>query len=312
MANLPSSTTSVVRYAAGLYGVKLGNATLQAVQSDLGANPLVSLPAVLNAYYAPFAGNTSAQVAAIVVANAGIVAGQYGLTATNVADAVAIVTTALNSAAPLGNQGVAISNVLAGWSNDSPSDPVYGAAATAWNLKIAQSTSYANAVGTSDTAFGAVVTEFRLTGDYDRITGTSGDDTFTGVQGTLDNADRIEGGAGVATLKVQVAGVVAPNISNVENLQFQAQFRSVDSGDNNLTNEQVVKVDFNTNNTNVTGFTTIENSNSRADLIVEDVRIANAQITKDITIVMRETDPGNVDYGVYFDQNSLRNVSTSS
>ena len=200
MAILPSSTTSVVRYAAGLYGVKLGNATLQAVQSDLGANPLVSLPAVLNAYYAPFAGKTSAQVAAIVVANAGIVAGQYGLTATNVADAVAIVTTALNSAAPLGNQGVAISNVLAGWSNDSPSDPVYGAAATAWNLKIAQSTSYANAVGTSDTAFGAVVTEFRLTGDYDRITGTSGDDTFIGNLGALGNADRIDGADTAATL----------------------------------------------------------------------------------------------------------------
>ena len=312
MAILPNSTTSVVRYAAGLYGVKLGNATLQAVQGDLGANPLANLPAVLNAYYAPFAKMTSAQVAAVVVANAGIVAGQAGLTATNVADAAAIVTTALNSAAPLGNQGVAISNVLADWSNDSPSDPVYGAAATAWNLKIAQSTSYAASAGTNDVAFGAVVTEFRLSSGSENRTGTAGDDTFIAVQGTFDNSDRINGGDGFDTLKAQVSGVVAPNVANVEHLQFQAQHRTTDSGDNNLADENVVKVDFNTNVTNVTGFTTIENNNSRADLIVEDVRIANNQVTKDITIVMRETDPGNVDYGVYFDQNSLRNVSTSS
>lgn len=101
-------------------------------------------------------------------------------------------------------------------------------------------------------------------------------------------------------------------ISGVEHLQFQAQHRTIDFGDNNLADEQIVKVDFNTNVTNVAGFTTIENNNSRADLIVEDVRlIANNQVTKDITIVMRETDPGNVDYGVYFDQNSLRSVSSA-
>ena len=312
MAILPSSTTSVVRYAAGLYGVKLGNATLQAVQSDLGANPLVSLPAVLNAYYAPFAGNTSAQVAAIVVANAGIVEGRYGLTAAHVADAVAIVTGELNAAAPTGNQGVAIANILASWSNHSVNDAVYGAAAKAWNLKIAQATGYSANANSVDVAFGEVNTEFRLTGEFDRISGTDGDDTFIGNLGALNNADRIDGAGGFDTLKTIVNGVIAPTIANVEHLQFQAQFRTADSGDNNLTDEQVVKVDFNTNVTSVTGFTTIENNNSRADLIVEDVRIANNQVTKDITIVMRETDPGNVDYGVYFDQNSLRNVSTAS
>ena len=145
----------------------------------------------------------------------------------------------------------------------------------------------------------------------DAIAGTAGNDTIIGLQDTLGNLDNINGAGGFDTLKAIVTGIIAPTISGVEHLQFQAQHRTIDSGDNNLADEQIVKVDFNTNVTNVTGFTTIENNNSRADLIVEDVRIANNQVTKDITIVMRETDPGNVDYGVYFDQNSLRSVSSA-
>jgi hypothetical protein len=56
-----------------------------------------------------------------------------------------------------------------------------------------------------------------------------------------------------------------------------------------------------------TGVTRWESNNSRSDVIIEDVRIGNSQKTKDITIAMVETDPGNVDFGVYFDQLSLRN-----
>ena len=316
MATFVTTQTTVARYAAGLYGLKLGAATNQAVLADVrdnSANGVSGLNTVLNVAYAPFAKMTSAQVAAIVVANAGIVAGRYGLTAQNVSDATATVTAALNAAAPLGQQGKAIADVLADWSNDFTADPVFGPAATAWNLKVAQAVAYATSANTPDVGFGEIVTEFRLSGaENENRTGTSGDDTFIAVQGAFNSTDRVNGGDGFDTLKAQVSGVVAPSVSNVEHLQFQAQHRSGDSGDNNVSDEGIVKVDFNTNVTNVTGFTTIENSNSRADLIVEDVRIANNQITKDITIVMRETDPGNVDYGVYFDQNSLRNVSSSS
>lgn len=311
MAIIPTTQNTVARYAAGLYGAKLGKSTLDAVLYDV-QHVNGGLNAVLNAYYAPFALKTSAQVAAIVVANAGIVEGRYGLTATNVADAVSVVTAELNSAAPLGNQGVAIANVLAAWSNSFTEDPVFGAAAKAWNLKIAQATAYSANANSQDVAFGEVNTEFVLGVNADRVTGTDGDDTFIAQIGTLNNGDVINGGGGFDTLKAQVNGIISPTISNVEHLQFQAQFRTQDSGDNNVSDEQIVKVDFNTNVTNVTGFNTIENNNSRADLIIEDVRIGNNQVTKDVTIVMRETDPGNVDFGVYFDQNSLRNVSTSA
>lgn len=316
MAIIPTTQNKVALYAAGLYGMKLGSTTNNAVLADVqfaSANGANGLNTVLNSYYAPFASMTSAQVAAIVVANAGIKAGQYGLTAQNVADAVATVTASLNAAAPLGKQGQTVADVLTDFSNKYESDAVYGAAAKAWNVKISQSVAYSTSTATADIAFGDIVTEFRLTGaENENRNGTAGDDTFVAVQGAFNSTDRVNGGDGFDTLKAQVSGVVAPSVSNVEHLQFQAQHRTTDSGDNNVSDEGIVKVDFNTNVTNVTGFTTIENSNSRADLIVEDVRIANNQITKDITIVMRETDPGNVDYGVYFDQNSLRNVSSSS
>lgn len=317
MAIIPTTQNKVALYAAGLYGMKLGSTTNNAVLQDVqfsSANGANGLNAVLNAYYAPFASMTSAQVAAIVVANAGIKAGQYGLTAQNVADAVATVTASLNAAAPTKTQGQTIADVLTDFSNKYESNAVYGAAAKAWNVKITQAVSYSTGTATADIAFGDIVTEFRLSSGGENRTGTAGDDTFIAVQGTFDNADRVNGGDGFDTLKAQVSGVVAPNVSNVEHVQFQAQFRNGnDSGDNNVADEaSIAKVDFNTNVTNVTGFTTIENSNSRADLIVEDVRIANNQITKDITIIMRETDPGNVDFGVYFDQNSLRNVSSAS
>lgn len=146
MATFVTTQTTVARYAAGLYGLKLGAVTNQAVLADVqlnSANGVSGLNTVLNAAYAPFAKMTSAQVAAIVVANAGIVAGRYGLTATNVSDAVASVTAALNAAAPLGQQGKAIADVLADWSNDFTADPVFGPAATAWNLKVAQAVAYA-------------------------------------------------------------------------------------------------------------------------------------------------------------------------
>jgi hypothetical protein len=314
MAIIPTTQTTIARYAAGLYGVKLGNPTLQAVLQDVqlsSANGVNGLKSVLNSYYAPFASQTSAQVAAIVVKNAGIEAGNFGLTAANVAAAVAIVTAEINFAAPLGNQGSAIASILAAWSNASVNDPMYGAAARAWNVKIDQANAY-SATATENAGFGAINTEFVLTVGNDRLTGNEGNDTFIAGQGTLGSADVINGGAGLDTLKASINGILSPTISGVEKLEFQAQFRTTDTGDNNLADEQIVKVDFNTNVSSITGFTSIENSNSRADLIIEDVRIADNQKTEDITIVMRETDPGNVDYGVYFDQNSLRNVSSSA
>jgi hypothetical protein len=315
---IPTTQTAIARYAAGLYGAKLGNPTLTAVLQDVQlntANGISGLNAVLNSYYAPFAGKTSAEVAAIVVANAGVAAGAYGLTAANVADAVAVVTAELNAAAPSNNQGAAISNLLANWSNVFPADPVFGPAATAWNLKIAQANAY-SANGTQDVPFGAINTDFVLTSGIDNINGSAGDDTiianFNGESNTLQSGDKINGGAGTDTLKAIMdsgAFAVTPTITGVENIAITAQNDADrDSGQNNVSGEEAVMVDFG----RVSGVKQIWSLDSRADLQVEDVRILDSEITKDITLVMRDTDPGAVDFAVYFDQNSLRNVSSST
>lgn len=54
-----------------------------------------------------------------------------------------------------------------------------------------------------------------------------------------------------------------------------------------------------------------ESKNSRSDLLIEDVRILDNQITKDITIAFVDSDPGNVDFAVYIDQQSLRKAGAT-
>jgi len=95
--------------------------------------------------------------------------------------------------------------------------------------------------------------------------------------------------------------------TSVERVSVRAQANPFDTNNNNmLTNS--VQIDAQ----RMEGVTTWESSNSRSDVVIEDVRIQPSQITKDITIAMVETDPGNVDFGVYFDQYSLRNSSAAT
>jgi len=95
--------------------------------------------------------------------------------------------------------------------------------------------------------------------------------------------------------------------TSIERVSVRAQANPEDTNNNNmLTNS--VQLD----TPRMDGVTTWESSNSRSDVVIEDVRILPSQITKDITIAMVETDPGNVDFGVYFDQYSLRNSTAFS
>ncbi len=82
----------------------------------------------------------------------------------------------------------------------------------------------------------------------------------------------------------------------------------LDGGQNNVSGEDAVMVDFG----RVSGVKQIWSLDSRPDVQVEDVRILDTEITKDVTIAFRDSDPGAVDFAVYFDQNSLRNVSSST
>ena len=91
-------------------------------------------------------------------------------------------------------------------------------------------------------------------------------------------------------------------------MSIRAQAVSKDSTDNNTASTSEVQIDAQ----RMVGVNQWESNNSRADLLIEDVRILDTQITKDITIAMVETDPGHVDYGVYFDQLSLRATNNAS
>ena len=149
-----------------------------------------------------------------------------------------------------------------------------------------------------------------LTTAQDNITGTSGNDTFTARifdnQNTLQSGDKIAGGGGADVLNADIGNsqkfAITAETSDVETVSIRAQAVSTDSTDNNTSATNEVQIDAQ----RMTGVTQWESNNSRADLLIEDVRINANQLTKDITIAMVETDPGHVDYGVYFDQYSLR------
>jgi hypothetical protein len=304
----------------GLFGVQVGTVTMAQVDKQIDRT---SLGATLNSYFvSAFGAQTTAQVAATLVSN-------LGITGAGVADAVAYVTAKLNAATPAarGEEIANIINMFSGMTNDA----VYGAAAKTWNANVDAAAAYA---GTANVAFGSVIQQ-SLTAGMDVLFGSSLADQFnadlTAGGNTLQSGDRLDGGAGNDTLHAILGTngdqfAITAQTSNIEKVILQAQALAADTGDNNVagmgesvyglqgwyddnnSTNNVVKVDAG----RMSGVNNWENNNSRADLFVEDVRIADNQITKDITITMRETDPGNVDFAVYFDQNSLRNSSAST
>lgn len=148
-----------------------------------------------------------------------------------------------------------------------------------------------------------------LTTGHDGLTGTAGNDLFEALiednGNTLQNGDSINGGAGVDTLYAEIgnsqAFAIQPRLTNVENVVISARTIGEDQADNNPADGRSVQIDAG----QARGVTNWESNDSRADLIIEDVRIKDTQVTKDVTITFRDSDPGNVDYAVYFDQQSL-------
>lgn len=195
-------------------------------------------------------------------------------------------------------------------------DVTFGAAAKAWNQEVVGAYEYSiNPTHTvSQTGEATVGTSINLTAGQDSAVGTGGDDVFVARifdnQNTLQSGDRIDGGAGNDTLKADIGSsqkfAITPELVNVERVEIRVQADQVDSGDNNIAAVGIIDAE------RSVGVTHWESNNSRADLIIEDVRIGASQITKDITIAFVESDPGHVDFGVYFDQYSLRSQTNTS
>jgi len=214
MAFLPTNAAQVQAFAGALYGIQVGSTTMAQVNADIAA--VGGLNSALNAYYtASFGSQTTSAVAASFVAN-------LGLTGAAATEGTAYVKAQLDATAA-GSRGVVINNILnlfAGLSNDA----TFGAAATAWNAKVAAAvvnTSAADvAFGTSTSATG---TTFTLTEGANDIAGGAGNDTITGVIGTSSTysvGDNINGGAGTDTVRILSSGgsVGVVSLANVENV----------------------------------------------------------------------------------------------
>ena len=166
-----------------------------------------------------------------------------------------------------------------------------------------------------------------LTTGADKLTGTVNSDTFTGSVGgnndTLQSDDIIGGGAGTDTLDVTLANTpfaITPRSSSVEILKVRSQADGDDEGTNDVQGfVSSIKKDLNGDSTsaspstittagdntidaqNMVGTSQFWNSNSRADLVIEDVR----NKSHETTLGFQSTDPGDVDYAVFFDPSHI-------
>ncbi|MCZ2721352.1 hypothetical protein O1D97_06740 [Marinomonas sp. 15G1-11] len=153
-----------------------------------------------------------------------------------------------------------------------------------------------------------------LTTGQDILTGSIGSDLFVATyfdnQNTLQSGDIINGGTGVDTLAAKIGNsadyAINVETQGVEIAKFQAQAVAEDSSDNEIAgdrpgNSDLTKVDTNgsaaVDAQDMEGTSQFWSTNSRADLVIEDVR----NNSHETTIVMQDTDAGDVDYAVYFD-----------
>lgn len=338
---ISTSQGLVQRYAMGLYGMQLGSTTMAAVLDEVKTNGgITKIDGLFNWYYGvSFGSKPVADVAASLAANLGIVAGQNGLTAGFVTFAKDYIAGVLNAAAPEA-RGTAVSQIIAAWENLAGTAEV-GAAVSAWTANTANALAYASgAQNTADVAIGTAVTQFTLTIGQDKFVGSAVNDMFLARTinngNTLQDGDQIDGGAGNDTLVADLHAfndsdvldsAITPVLTNVETVVIRAQSTPPGIGNGGLANiggnnlstsgvfidaQRSLAVDSLNTVTAAAGVTRWESNSSRSDVIIEDVRIGNSQKTSDVTIAFVESDPGNVDFGVYFDQHSLRNASSGS
>lgn len=159
-----------------------------------------------------------------------------------------------------------------------------------------------------------------LTLGRDKLAGTAGNDYFVADiidnSNTLQNGDIIDGGAGYDVLVAEIGNsqnfAISLGLDGVEQVALSARTVAWDNSDNNIDNGRGVQIDAGRAD-DVIHWT---NFDSRADLIIEDVnvnwefdvvdgRLETGRVTKDVTIEWADSDPGNVDFAVYFDQQSL-------
>ena len=163
----------------------------------------------------------------------------------------------------------------------------------------------------------------RLAGAGNDVNGGSAADVFAAEDGDLTSAMRINGGGDRDTLTVFSEdsdfgrSAVSPTMRSVETVVWTEQTNDRQSdADNNVggyTNGNSVMVDVELDAGRIRDVQRWEDYDSRADLVIEDARDSDdtdGTFTGDLEVAMVSTDPGNVDYAIYFD--NPVNTSTSN
>ena len=191
---------------------------------------------------AEFRNKTTTDIAKAVLANIGL---------SDVAGLEAWVAGQLTAGGGVAKAGATMMAMLNDFSNMT-ADATYGAAATSFNQKAANSQSLSQTSGTKTGTFAAVssveasstltltASGNATTAGVDNLTGGSGNDTFNAlILNSLDNSDNLSGGAGVDTLNARfdmstsnVSTVsIAPQISGIETVTISG-FGADNAGDN--------------------------------------------------------------------------------
>jgi len=307
---LPTSDIQIIRITEALYNLRPGSTYLDNFKTYTAEN---GLEGFANALGNQFAESSNEDLAALVATNIHAT-GEEATAATtylvgqfNAVEKEARGKVILDAVNLLAGNG---SNASSSFNDDVKASLEYSKVAA--NTDVAASDVAADQAAAAEAALAKAAEALKLTTSEDNLTGTDGDDSFTAKiinnANTLQSGDVIDGGDGVDTLTADIgtsqAFAITVKTANVETVVIRAEARAElrDTNDNNMTD--AVQIDAE----RMVGVTRYENNNSRADLIVEDVRIVEPgvkEITKDITIAMVSTDPGDVDFGVYFDQHSL-------
>ena len=166
---------------------------------------------------------------------------------------------------------------------------------------------------------------FDLTTGHDDITGTDGNDVFYAHQqadlisdsrNTLQSGDKIDGGDGDDVLYADLGAnttltgsqIITPEIKNVEVLKFRAQANANGNGSNNVADKVGASIDAERISAGDDGKLQLWSQDSRADLVIEDVRVNSNQVT----VGMGNTDSGDVDMKVYFNDQYLKSEDATT
>jgi hypothetical protein len=155
-----------------------------------------------------------------------------------------------------------------------------------------------------------------LTTGQDFLKGSAGNDAFVGWifdnSNTAQSGDFIDGGAGFDTLSAEIGNsqkfAISLKTNSVERAEFRAQAESPINGDNDIHGDSTDSIDkgVQIDAGDMNGTIEFWNTDSRANLTIEDVQAQSHTVT----LGMRNTDSGSVNYEVYFDNISAPGAST--